>query len=79
MMVNQYKIIIYLIEVKIVMWTLTVMCHVPFFFFLSFCLFRAVPKAYVNSRLGIKLELQLSAYTTATATLTATLTVMLDP
>ena len=40
------------------------------FFFLFFCLFRAVLAAYGHMeipRLGVKLELQLPAYTTATA------------
>ena len=34
-------------------------------FLFLFFLFRATPKAYENSRLGVELELQLLAYTTA--------------
>ena len=39
-----------------------------FFFFFFFWLFRAVPKAYGSSQLGVKSELQLPAYTTGMAT-----------
>ena len=41
--------------------------RIHFFFFLSFCLFRAAPMAYRDSQAGVESELQFLAYATAAA------------